>query len=131
MTSLLTLIAGIFIGGIGAVVAIVVCVAFGRSLGQSIGKKVAPLVRVDASKVDVERMTNGRGRMSPAAAEDVSTPDSDTAVVRAALKQLKFNTHEIDYAVSRIRGRALPVAEKIRAALASLDHAKNGKRIIA
>lgn len=126
MTPLFTFLAGLFVGGVAVVVVIVATVAFGRSLGSSMGRRVGSLVKVDAKAVDVERLRGTKPRPAPVE-ESIATPDSDTAIVRAALKQLQFNKAEIDFAVGQVRGRAMPVPEKIRLALSSLARAKQNR----
>lgn len=128
MNPLLTFLAGLFVGGIAVSVSIAMGVALGRTLGNRLGKQVSKIVKVDPKKVDVARM-RGSGPKSrpPAVAEDVGTPDTDTAVVRSALKQLGFDATEVNFAVGQVSGRALPVPEKIRLALSALDRAKRNR----
>lgn len=123
MTPTLTFLAGLFVGGVFVVVAIVVAWAFGRSFGGALGRRVNKLVKVDSSKVDMSKLTRTKPQQDPK--KDWSdVGQTDTAIVRSALTTLKFSKVEIDWACDQIRNRTAPVAEKIRFALVSLERAK-------
>jgi Holliday junction resolvasome RuvABC DNA-binding subunit len=100
----------VFFAGCGTTVVLAAAVAVGYQLGAK-----------RAVKVPVRKSTTVQS----------GSCSTDTAIVRSALKSLKFGKAEIEYACDKVRDTKGPASSKIRAALRALNDAKQAGQVLA